>query len=723
MSDYGEDAEMGQLLAEKERELIALSRARIQRLEEQMRGKEQLCEDLKAKLEQMQEDFNYNLSLIDGRDAELEELERKLEVLKTACREKEIETEELRDALRSADDRIRSFEDRRKSSERQLQDNRETLREQLSAIQWEKADILKRKDEEIKAVRADYEARLRDKELEVITATKDSSQSLEVTLRSREEQVQGLKAQLAQSQSQQNSLRSQLEEVIAGSQEAGLLEDRVRVLQDQNEALHKKYDAVIKEKTEAFFKADQEARALRFSEQALKQELAHLQSMHEEDKLAQQREVAQLKEQQERELAYISQIKEASLEKMQMTHALQLKRIQEKLAEAVDDNERLALQCQTLKGRAEDAEQLKAQEMEETRDNAAAEIAKMKKNVVDLRGELAEKSDEMSLLALNLDRSKAALAAQDREIRRLESDLESAQTRNSDFERSAETRLKQRQAKDQSSEVDTLQRLLRKREEEVERLKEALQSTQTDLEAAHMENQDLEVSTRQRLASDLRDAQEASRKKDFETTFKDKSSRQELEIARLTAHLQDLENTLRSAEEEQRRTESTLQAKEAELAARDKELSRLKALMQSLKSDLAKATEERDQLIEVSSALRAELNMMRSSVDLETRGSGEGFRRALGLGPYTQPIEDDSEVPASKSALPKYDRFEEVSISPPVKDSHLSTLKRKISLVKTELDQNFDLSAAAKPRSRLFARLEDTPVSSLANTQSFEERE
>lgn len=496
MSDYGEDAEMGQLLADKERELIALSRARIQRLEEQMRAKDQLYEDLKAKLAQMQEDFNYNLSLIDGRDAELEELEGKLELLKTACRDKETETEELRDALRAADDRIRSFEERRKSSERQLQDNRETLREQLTAIQWEKADILKRKDEELKTLRADYEARLRDKELEVVTASKDSSQSLELSLRTREEQVQSLKAQLAQSQSQQNSLRSQLEEVLAGSQSAGLLEERVRVLQEQNESLHKKYDAAIKEKTEAFFKADQEARSLRFSEQALRQEQTHLQAMHEEDKLAQQREIAQLKEQQERELAYIGQIKEASLEKMQMTHGLQLKRIQEKLAEAMDDNERLALQCQTLKVRAEDADHLREQELEETRENAATEIGKLKKNISDLRSELAEKNDEVNLLSLNLERSKSALAAQEREIRRLEGEVESAQVRTSDLERSAETRIKQRQAKDQSSEVDTLQRLLRKREDEIERLKEALQATQTDLEAVHIENQDLEVRAR-----------------------------------------------------------------------------------------------------------------------------------------------------------------------------------------------------------------------------------
>lgn len=186
--------------------------------------------------------------------------------------------------------------------------------------------------------------------------------------------------------------------------------------------------------------------------------------------------------------------------------------------------------------------------------------------------------------------------------------------------------------------------------------------------------------------------------------------------------MQELENRLRSTEEEHKATESDLHTKEMELAARDKEVSRLKAFIQSLKTDLAKATEERDQLIEVSGTLRAELNMMRNSVEIDTMGSGEGFRRTLGLGPYTQPVEDE-DLLSSKPALPKYDRFEDVSISPPVKDSHLSTLKRKISLVKTELDQNFDLSSQSKPRSRLFARLEDTPVSSLANTQSFEERE
>lgn len=207
------------------------------------------------------------------------------------------------------------------------------------------------------------------------------------------------------------------------------------------------------------------------------------------------------------------------------------------------------------------------------------------------------------------------------------------------------------------------------------------------------------------------------KKRDFDSTYKDKSGRLELEVARLTTQLEELENMLRSSDDRRNKAESELQAKEKDLSIRDKEIIRLKGLLQGVKSDLEKMTEERDQLIEVSGNLRGELNLMRSSVVADSRGSGEGFRRTLGLGPYTQPMEEEEE-----SSIPKYDRFEDISVSPPVKDSHLSTLKRKISQVKTELDQNFDLSQA-KPRSRLFARLEDTPVSSLANTQSFEERE
>lgn len=490
MSDYGEDAEMGQLLAEKERELIALSRARIQRLEDQVRTKDLLCEEMKGKLAQMQEDFNYNLSLIDGRDAELEDLENKLEVLKNACREKEEEAEELRDALRTADERIRSFEDRKKQNDRQFQDNRSTLREQIAALQFEKSEYIKQKDDEMRSLRSDYEARLRDKELEVMTAVKGHSQSLEMTLRSRDEQVQGLKAQLIQSQNVVNSLRTQIEELLTSTQNNELLQERIRTLVEQNENMHVKYDAMVKEKTEAYFKVDQEARNLRFSEQTLRQELTHLQNLQEEDKLAQQREIAQLKEQQERELTYIGQIKEASIEKLQTTHGLQLKRLQDKLSEAMDDNERLAIQCQSLKARLEDSERLRTHEAEEVRDSTAGDLAKLKKIISEVRSELATKCDEIENLNLNLERCKATITTQEREIRRLEGDLETANYRNSDLERNTESRLKQRQA---STELESIQRILRKRDEEIERLKGDLQECKTDLEAAHMENQDLEV--------------------------------------------------------------------------------------------------------------------------------------------------------------------------------------------------------------------------------------
>ena len=235
MSDYIEDPEVNQLIYEKGQELIAISRIRIQKLEEQLRAKEQSNEELRGKLAQLQEDFNYNLGLIDGRDEELTELEGRVEALKTALHSKEDEIEELHASLQSAEDRVRSFDDRRRSNERFLQENRETLREQLATLQWEKADFLKKKDEEIKALKQDFEEIVREKELELVEIRKNSAVSYESALRSKEEQIQTLKSQLAQSQAQALSFREQAEEHAGRSQAAEMLEDRVRIVQEQNE--------------------------------------------------------------------------------------------------------------------------------------------------------------------------------------------------------------------------------------------------------------------------------------------------------------------------------------------------------------------------------------------------------------------------------------------------------------------------------------------------------
>ena len=500
--------------------------------------------------------------------------------------------------------------------------------------------------------------------------------------------------------------------------------------------MHKKYDAALKEKTDAYFKADQEARTLRFSEQTLRQEVLHLKSVHEDEKMSFAREMQQLREQQERELEYIAQIKEASLEKMQTTHSLQLKRVQEKLSETMSDNERLAQQCQALKARLEDKERTVQDEVETAKEEMQGELTKARKNVTEMKSQITEKDDEISHLSSTLDRTKSALSAQERELHRLETELLSARQRASDLERSFDAKSRQKTSKDTSlsAELDLAQRQARISDEENVRLKDEMSHLRGDFELAERENEELKVKLRQKLVNEMRADIETLRKKaSFEQErgstsliYKEKIGKQEMEIANLTLQLQDLDLRAQSADSIQQRLTADLQQK-------DKEVMRLKSTVHSLKTELEKANEERDQLMEVSGSLRAELNLMRGSVEGDPRGSVEVLGRRGVIAPYTQPMEEmesSVELPPvptlaqTKPSLPKYDRFEEMSISPPVKDSHLSTLKRKISQVKSELDQNFDLSAqGAKPRSRLFARLEDTPASSLANTQSFDDKD
>ena len=110
MSSYAPDCDLPPLLQSKEKELISLSRLRIQRLEEQIRVKDQVMDELKDKLGKMQAGFDYNLRLIGERDEEMGGLEGKIGALKASYKAKECEVDALTASLHASESRIKTLE-------------------------------------------------------------------------------------------------------------------------------------------------------------------------------------------------------------------------------------------------------------------------------------------------------------------------------------------------------------------------------------------------------------------------------------------------------------------------------------------------------------------------------------------------------------------------------------------------------------------------------------
>ncbi|CAM9938895.1 unnamed protein product, partial [Choristocarpus tenellus] len=96
------DSKLGHLIESKERELHEIHNFRIRSLEGLLEEREQALADAFARYDKLKDDFKFNLSLIEGRDAELERYEVAICDFKETLRDKEVEVSELRMQLDEA---------------------------------------------------------------------------------------------------------------------------------------------------------------------------------------------------------------------------------------------------------------------------------------------------------------------------------------------------------------------------------------------------------------------------------------------------------------------------------------------------------------------------------------------------------------------------------------------------------------------------------------------
>ena len=143
------------LIAAKEKELHDINEYRIQTLESLLQEKERDINDGKHRLAKLKEDFQYNLRLLEERDAELERYDSSFNHLKALVRDRDIEISELKIASAELQHAVKQERDRANESEAYYQAKLAAVREEGEAARWKLED-------ELREQRADFDARQRD---------------------------------------------------------------------------------------------------------------------------------------------------------------------------------------------------------------------------------------------------------------------------------------------------------------------------------------------------------------------------------------------------------------------------------------------------------------------------------------------------------------------------------------------------------------------------------
>ncbi|KAJ3336414.1 hypothetical protein HDU93_002884 [Gonapodya sp. JEL0774] len=130
-------------LAAKERELSELYIAQMTVLEETLALKEAERADLEFKLGQLRSDFCYNLSLIDGRDKEIEKLERQVDELTKDVHDREARISDLKVVVAERSDQMANLRTAALSLEAAAADQARKAKRELEVLQASHSDAVR----------------------------------------------------------------------------------------------------------------------------------------------------------------------------------------------------------------------------------------------------------------------------------------------------------------------------------------------------------------------------------------------------------------------------------------------------------------------------------------------------------------------------------------------------------------------------------------------------
>ena len=415
------------LIFQKEKELHDISDYRLRTLEKAIADKESEISLERNRFSKLKEDFQYNLKLIEDRDAELSRYDQTFEQLKGLLRDKESELSEMKMRETEFESAIRTEKAKFAEQEDYFKEKLKDMRSAMENAKWTAEDYARRQQDAFDAARRDLERQLRAKEEETEAQRREASDTLDEIVRRREldfrKKEEELASQLRHASNSRSNATRDLENAHVTIQE----------LQRQLEGAQSAAHDAAKEAKSATWQLD-DVRRLKDAEiealQADKNEMVNVKQQlldEYEGKMGEllaslhsvERAFAKQKEAYEAQIYDYEKKKEAELAAASQA----VEKVNEKLAESEDKISTITSEFKKAKWEYEDQLAIKDRELERAQQASKESSARQNARSEDKQDRISELEDEVTGLKKALIDAKSESQRFELDAQKLRGDL------------------------------------------------------------------------------------------------------------------------------------------------------------------------------------------------------------------------------------------------------------------------------------------------------------
>ena len=630
------DENLSELLVKKEKELQEISKLRLIQLEDQLKNRNFTIQELQQKLEKIQEDFQYNLNLIDDRDAELLEIEEKFENIRKILKQKDTEISELRATIASLEQRVKIENNKIKTSEMVLIQSRDQLREELAEVKWKKEDEIRKLLKTLEETEKKFEKLLREKDEEIVLQRINFSQKYEKNtekiLEKNEEEKKNFLAEILEKNEKIESLTKNF---------FSLKED-LDTKENKTDEIEKFYNSKISALEQAASDKETQISKLIDHTKHLSSQLELFQAQlvseteyNSTQKSFYEKEINKLRNSSNEEYNFMKESYELQIQRLNSTYTSQITRLQERLSLSEEEAEKNYIQfCQQREKNLQNEKKL-GLEADRIEENYKKDIKNNEEIIRIQRLDLNNKENEIRSIQENLGAWKTKCEQYSDEAKKLRIALQEAEIQISS--------LKIEKNNFQENKNLITESLLMKIKEDYERkIKELTEDLEFAKGKKNAENMNFLKKTDEFPKLWSEDYGPISSFRSNESSHKE---------------LFEENKELKRIIEEMRKEMEFISLS----AKKNSDDDGLKEIIIRLKNEIVRITAERDQLLDISSDLRAELRFYANNQNYNEKDF-------MSQSPYIQQDFQKSKDQFFSQKIPKYNEFEEIINQPPEKE-------------------------------------------------------
>lgn len=393
------DDDLADLLIKKEKELQNLGKLRINQLEVQITQRDKRIEELQDKLMRIQDDFNYNLKLLEDRDADLQEVEYKLESLARILKDKDAEISELKSNLAGAEQKLASEMMKLRNYEKYLAENKSDIRTQLQNLKWEKDEEIRKIKEELERQKLKYEHKLQEKDSQINDTRYEVVRNYEDLLKDKEIEYKNSRIKLESEYSaalkEISRLKQEIERLSKANESSNILE-KLKEIEEKYRSEFNEKDARIDELTHEVFRYKDMNRNLEAEITVVKTEAAAKYDTLNWEKMNIEKELRHIKVKYEDDVKFWEGTKETAVNRIQEQYKAYVEKLQQKLAELEAENDKAQVVIGNLREKLMSQEKTGTREAIDIQEKQRSEMIEMEHMIKQLRSQLWIKENEIS---------------------------------------------------------------------------------------------------------------------------------------------------------------------------------------------------------------------------------------------------------------------------------------------------------------------------------------